>query len=508
VKETSVITSTLAGRLRALTEVGDDVPAVEFGGAWVAWGDLQRLARRASAELDALGLGEGARVGVVLENRPESIALVWLALTTSRCLTVFNPLQPMERLTADIARGAPPVLFATSRFWNDQAFTFAVVKTGAAGFVMDGPDARPAELPSVLQPATPARTAPGIAVELSTSGTTGPPKRIPLSYRQIEAALGSVNGHMAPGQRQRAPFTGGVSLVTTPMVHIGGLWGVLQGLAETRRLVLLERFTVDAWRDAVRRHRPRIAGLPPAAIRSVLDADVPAEDLESLRAITAGAAPTPPELADAFLDRYGIPVLVVYGATEFSGAVAGWSLRDHGKWWVRKRGSVGRPFPGVELRVIGEDGEPLAAGKVGVLEIRTPQAGGDGDWIRTSDLARVDDDGFLWLRGRADDVIIRGGFKVLPSTVVGALERHPAIAEAAVAGVPDQRLGQVPVAAFELAPGYDAPTDEELRAFCRKELLPYEVPVRFLPVDALPRGVSQKVSRTDLLTLFAETEGK
>jgi acyl-coenzyme A synthetase/AMP-(fatty) acid ligase len=492
----------LAERLGRLIGTDAGVPAVEYEGRAVTWGELRRLGEAAGRELDGLGLVEGARVGVVLGNRPESVGLVHLVLSTGRCLTVFNPLQPGERLAADIERTAPPVLFAPAAFWESEEFVLAAARSGAIGFAAEGASVQRVPVASVDGAAPPVRFAPGMAVQLSTSGTTGPPKRIPLAYRQLEAALGSAGGHMAAGRRERAPFTGGVTLVTTPMVHIGGLWGVLQSLAEARRMVLLERFTVDGWREVVRTHRPKVTGLPPAAMRSILDAEVPAEELSSLRAVTAGAAPTPPELAEAFQERYGVAVLVMYGATEFSGAIAGWSLGLHREWWERKKGSVGRPFPGVDLRVTGETGEVLSQGERGVLEVRAGQAGGAGRWTRTSDLARVDEDGFLWIEGRADDVIIRGGFKVHPSTVAAVLERHPAVAEAAVAGIPDERLGQVPVAAFEVRPGADVPGDAELRTWCRRELLPYEVPVRFLHVPELPRGVSQKVNRVDLVALF------
>ncbi|MEO3787585.1 fatty acid--CoA ligase family protein [Actinocorallia sp. B10E7] len=488
--------------MRRLDGTDAGVTAVDYQGAEITWGELRELGEAAGRELDALGLGEGARIGVVLGNRPESVALVHLILSTGRCATVFNPLQPAGRLVADVERTAPPVLFAPAVLWESAEFAGAAARAGAAGFAAEGRSVRRVALPAVDDASAPVRTAPGTAVELSTSGTTGPPKRIPLAYRQLESALDSVHGHMAAGRRERPPFTGGVVLLTTPIVHIGGMWGVIQALAEGRRMVLLERFTVDAWRELIRTHRPRVAGLPPTAMRGVLNADVPAEDLASLRAVIAGTAPTPPELIEEFQRRYDVAVLVMYGATEFSGAVAGWSLPLHQEWWERKKGSVGRPLPGVALRVVGEDGEEQPAGGSGVLEIRTAQAGGDGGWIRTSDLARLDSEGFLWIEGRADDVIIRGGFKVHPPVVAAALERHPAVSEAAVAGLPDERLGQVPVAAFEVRPGAEAPGAEELHEWCRRELLPYEVPVRFLPVRELPRGVSQKVSRVDLVALF------
>jgi acyl-coenzyme A synthetase/AMP-(fatty) acid ligase len=339
-----------------------------------------------------------------------------------------------------------------------------------------------------------------VAVEIFTSGTTGTPKRIPLTFRQLETALASALQHTRGAVADRPLLSGRPGLVALPLVHISGLWGVLQSLVEARPFVLLPRFTTAGWVAAVAEHRPPVAGLPPAAIRAVLEADVPPEALSSLRAINSGTAPLDPALAAAFTARFGIPVLSVYGATEFSGAVAGWSIADHRQYAGAKRGSVGRAFPHVDLRAVKPDGTACPPGEVGHLEVRTPQAGAD-DWVRTHDLARIDDDGFVWIAGRADDVIVRGGFKVTPTVVAAALARHPAVREAAVVGLPDERLGQVPVAAVELEPGALVPDPEELREFCRADLTPYEVPVAVVVVPALPRGAAMKVDRTALTTL-------
>jgi acyl-coenzyme A synthetase/AMP-(fatty) acid ligase len=293
-------------------------------------------------------------------------------------------------------------------------------------------------------------------------------------------------------------------VVSTPLVHIGGLWGALSTLHVGRRIVLLPRFQLDPWIEAVEKHRPRAAGLVPAAMRSVLDADVDPERLSSLQVVTSGTAPCPPDLADAFTDRYGICVLMTYGATEFAGAIAGWTLPLHKEWWSRKKGSAGRPFPGVTLRVTDEDGSLLPPGVSGHLEIRTAQSQlGADSWVRTSDLACLDEDGFLWIKGRADDAIIRGGFKVHPEVVKRVLEQHPGIREAAVTGLPDERLGEVPVAGVERMPGA-TPTGEELRRLCRDELTPYEVPAHIVVVDELPRTPSMKVPRIELLDLIRD----
>jgi acyl-CoA synthetase (AMP-forming)/AMP-acid ligase II len=130
------------------------------------------------------------------------------------------------------------------------------------------------------------------------------------------------------------------------------------------------------------------------------------------------------------------------------------------------------------------------------------EGGGEG-WVRTTDLARLDAEGFLFLEGRADDAILRGGFKIAPGEVARALERHPAVREAAVVGLPDPRLGEVPAAAVELEPGAEAPGEEELLAFARERLAGYQVPVRIRVVQALPRTPSLKVSRPAVRELLA-----
>ena len=147
----------------------------------------------------------------------------------------------------------------------------------------------------------------------------------------------------------------GVAVINAPLVHVAGLFRVLQCVADGRSFALLDRFTVEGWVDAVRRHRPATASLVPAALRMVLEADPDPADLASLRSVVSGTAPLDPADADAFTARFGVPVLVSYGATEFGGGVAGWNVADHRAFWATKRGSVGRAHAGCELRVVDAD---------------------------------------------------------------------------------------------------------------------------------------------------------
>ncbi|WP_030616795.1 class I adenylate-forming enzyme family protein [Streptomyces fulvoviolaceus] len=477
-----------------LAEAPADAEAIEHHGDWWTWGQVQKTAQGVVDALDAARLQEGARIGVVLENRPEHVAVVAAVIASGRCLVMLSPLQPAARLAADIARCELPVVVSGAEALAREGVLSAVTGHGAA--LELGADGTLRAVGGTAPAESPAN--PGVAVEMLTSGTTGPPKRVHLRIGQLDQAL--VSGGQTP--KSARLLSPSASLVATPLVHIGGLWRALACLATGRRMLLLPKFAVEPWVSAVERHGLRAASLVPAAIRAVLDAGVSKERLAALQVITSGTAPCPAELADAFFRTYGIPVLMTYGATEFAGAVVGWTLPLHERWWQRKAGSAGRAFDGVELRVTGEDGAELPVGRTGRLEVRTEQSTRGGrTWVRTSDLARIDADRFVWIEGRADDAIIRGGFKVQPETVKKVLESHPAVREAAVAGLPDPRLGEVPVAAVEIEPGRPAPDTAELVALCRAELTPYEVPAHIVVLDALPRTPSSKVSRVELIDL-------
>jgi acyl-coenzyme A synthetase/AMP-(fatty) acid ligase len=237
----------------------------------------------------------------------------------------------------------------------------------------------------------------------------------------------------------------------------------------------------------------------------VLDADLDPADLASVRSVVSGTAPLAPEDADAFREKYGVPVLIAYAATEFGGGVAGWNLADHERFWVAKRGSVGRAHPGCELRVVDPDsGLTRGPDEEGLLEVKAQQLGDDSGWTRTTDVARIDVDGFLWILGRSDQAIIRGGFKIRPEDVRAALERDPRVRGAAVISRADARLGAVPVAAVELRPGVPPVSAAELLAEAAHVLARYELPDELRLIEALPRTPSGKVDLAAVRELFAE----
>jgi acyl-coenzyme A synthetase/AMP-(fatty) acid ligase len=339
-----------------------------------------------------------------------------------------------------------------------------------------------------------------------TSGTTGPPKRIDLTYDTLQRVMLGAK-YYDRDQVVQTRLRSGVTIVNSPLVHLGGIFRILLSLNDGRAMALLGRFTVDGWYDLVRRHRPRTSTLVPTALRMVLEADLDPDELSSIKSVVCGTAPLSADDADAFFEKYRIPVLISFAATEFGGPVAGWNLADHAEHWSAKRGSVGRVHPGSELRVVDEDdGHVLGVDEVGLLEVKAGQLG-DGAWVRTTDLARLDADGFLWILGRADQAIIRGGFKVRPDDVRAALEAHPAVRGAAVVGIADERLGAVPVAVVELRPAAGPTTVDDLLEHLGRRLAPYEVPTAITVVDLLPRTDSGKVDLGGVRAIVEPAEG-
>lgn len=498
--------SRLSDLVRGVMRVDPAARAMEYQGRWWSWGDLDRLVLALDDALADAGIEPGARVGGLLRNRPQVAALLVGLVTGDRCVVTLNPSLPDDRLAGDILALKPPAVIGMAEDWARPALVDAARTIGAMALQLPAEPGGPVTVVAGLSRPTGDdlnRLAPGVGVEMLTSGTTGAPKRVPLKAATLEQAIvdAGVYDNRKPGDPPR--LRGGVQILNAPFAHIGGVFGLFNCLAGGRSSCLLDKFSVAEWVDAVRRYRPKVAGAPPSALRMILDSDVSRDDVSSLVAFRTGTAPLDPDLADAFFEKFGIPVLQNYGATEFAGGVAGWTIGDFHKHHKDKRGSVGRMNPGCEARIVDpETGAVLPFGTEGLLELRAAHLGDGASWMRTTDLAVLDADNFLWINGRFDNAIIRGGFKIFPDDVVRAMEQHPAIREAAVVALPDPRLGQVPAAAYIAKSGATLPSDDELRAFLKERLLPYQLPVQVLVVDEMPRTPSLKVSQPDLRKLF------
>ncbi len=441
----------------------------------VTAGTARVEAARIGARLRSAGVEPGQAVVVQLPNGPEFVFAmfgVWLA---GAVFVPANLRQPQAELDHVLASTAPAA-------------------------VIDTTGVRLSEVP-------PTRYERDTAFVTWTSGTTGKPKAILQTHtgylELLDRVLGPLRGRPADPARPPSP-----NLVPVSLALNAGIYNVLFGLRAGASLVLMDRFSTSEFATLVGRFSIRSTVLPPAAMVMLAD-DAGVTDLAPLRYVRSITAPLSPLAARRFSDKFGVTVLNGYGQAEI-GEVIGWTAadaRDH----PEKIGAAGRPHPGVAIKVMGEDGSPTPADTVGELLVKPPRmasgyADGEGledrldpeGYVRTGDFARVDDDGFVWIEGRVGDVINRGGNKVFPGQVEEVLLLSPSVSEVAVVGLPDERLGEVPLA-FVVG---DAP-DAELDRLCRDHLVAYKIPVAFRHVDELPKSEVGKILRRELVAMAA-----
>jgi long-chain acyl-CoA synthetase len=463
-----------------------DAPAVHAGGATTTIAELRAQADEIAGELRHAGVGLGAAVGVRLPNTAELVATlfgVW------RVGGVYVPLNP--RLTA-----------------TEVDHVLGAVRPTAL-VTPDGVMAGVAE---------PSHHTPDIALIQFTSGTTGRPKPVLLRHDGVLELLDGVIGTVRSGSSTGPAKRPMPNLVPVSLSVWAGIYQVLFAFRVGAPVVLMDGFDAREFVRLVREFAIRSTVLPPAAMTMLCD-DETVTDLTPLRYVRSISAPLSALQARRFHDQFGISVMNGWGQTEIGGEIVGWSGADTKEWGDSKLGAVGRPHRGVSVRAVDESGETVAVGESGELWVMTPalSAGyADGNdlgdrlsadgWFRTGDIGSVDQDGFVWIEGRVSDVINRGGLKVYPDEVAEVLRLSPAVADAAVVGVPDDRLGEVPWA-FVVAASPLPPSADELEALAREHLAPYKVPVRFELIDELPRNEAGKVRKADLLARSAAEPG-
>ena len=356
-----------------------------------------------------------------------------------------------------------------------------------------------------------------VAVLLYTSGTTSEPKAAVLRHRHLTSyLLGSID-FGAAGEHEAV-------IVSVPPYHIAGVSNLLSNICAGRRVVYLETFTAQGWLDCVRAEAITHALLVPTMLAKITehldqatDADVP-----TLKSLAYGGAKMPiPVLERAIRLFPGVDFVNAYGLTETSSTIAVLGPDDHraalqGDSVARARlGSAGRLLPGIEVEIRGPGG-PLPTGTAGDIYVRGDQVSGeyrgagsvlDGNgWFATRDRGWVDEDGYLFVEGRTDDTIIRGGENIAPAEIEDVLLEHSAVVEAAVVGVPDEHWGQEIAAAVVLRPGRIVHA-EELREWVRSRLRGSKTPTLIAIRDALPQTATGKVLRRELLADLLATRG-
>jgi acyl-CoA synthetase (AMP-forming)/AMP-acid ligase II len=457
------------------------------------YAELDRWVRSAAAALTARGAGPGARVALVDNGSVLSVATILASARVGAASAQMNVLLTPDELRKLVATVGARVGVAGEPFRAHLAEALghgAVLGEGdiegADGSEPDGPTAAVDDEDEALV--------------LFTSGTTGLPKPIFITHRVVTERLGFYATPIDPG----GPPV--VDMMSAPIFHIGGTLGLLVSLRSGRTVVMLPRFDAGAWLRAVEEHRVSRTFMVPTMVQRILDhPDLPSRDLSSLRQISYGAAAAPVELVERALDALPhVDFMNVFGQTETLGAYAALGAEDHRA--RRKLGSAGVPFAGVEVRIVDVASEtdcpPGAVGEVWVRASQNVTAG----WLRTGDLASLDDDGYLHPIGRVSDIINRGGEKLGPAEVEDVLRSHPAVRDVGVCGLPDPELGERVGAVVVTIDGHPLDPDD-LRAFAARRLARYKLPERIVFADDLPYGNLGKVSRRALAAVILAREG-
>lgn len=354
----------------------------------------------------------------------------------------------------------------------------------------------------------------GVAVLLFTSGTTGEPKAAVLRHRHLTSyILGSVEFLGADEEDAQ--------LVSVPPYHIAGISAVLSSTFGGRRIIYLPGFDAEDWVATMAAEEITQAMVVPTMLGRILDVlDETGTDLDRLRHLSYGGGRMPVELIRRAMTRLPkVQYVNAYGLTETSSTISVLGPDDHVEALASdepglqsRLGSVGRPLPSVEVEIRDPQGRPLPAGERGEVYVRGEQVAGeylgrsvltDDGWFPTNDAGHLDDDGFLYLDGRLDDVIVRGAENLSPGEIEDVLLAHPAVAEAAVFGLPDAEWGEQVAAAVVLRPGHGATSVEDLQAHVRERLRSTKTPQDLRVVPELPHSETGKLLRRVLRDDFA-----
>jgi long-chain acyl-CoA synthetase len=500
----------LATILRESTNAAPDRPLIHFADRSFSYAQVDEVSGRVATSLRRLGLRPGQKVAVHLPNVPQFLFIYFGILKAGLVMVPLNPLLRAPEITYHL-ENSDSVLLVTFDAFAGQALDGAAALGGLPTYVVTSPgsggppegtrhfdELYRAEDTREIEPTNPDDT----ALLLYTSGTTGRPKGAELTHFQLFMActVGGETFGYTPDD---------VSLVVLPLFHVFGLSSTLNvTIRFGGAAVLVPRFETGAVLDAMQRHRCTVFCGVPTMYGALLQAGDGGRDLSALRVGVSGAASIPGEVIRGFEKAFpGVVILEGYGLSE-TAALATFNQSAE----VRRVLSIGRPMWGVEIRIVDNEGRELPPGPehVGEIVIRghnvmkgyyknpeaTAEAIRDG-WFHTGDLAYRDPDGFLFIVDRKKDLVIRGGFNVYPREVEEVLYQHHAVAEAAVVGRPDERLGEEVVAYVSAKPSAQVVPDE-LIVFCRERLAAYKYPREVHVLDDLPKNATGKILKIEL----------
>jgi acyl-CoA synthetase (AMP-forming)/AMP-acid ligase II len=492
----------------------DDVEAVRIGEQAWRWAELGDRVDRVAAGLAAEGVEAGQRIAFLDKNSAACLEVAYGGARLGAVTTVVNWRLAPEEWHYVLDDSQAVLLFAGHEF-AEAAGQLRDRLPHLKRIVVVGADAD--EYEDWLAAQEPRQSGSDaspddVVLQLYTSGTTGFPKGVMLTHRNVAA-------HNAAAVKVVAPSEDTVAMVPMPLYHVGGLAYALWNLAAGARIVLVRDAVPSVLLDTIEQQGVTDTFIVPALIGALLqDPSIDGRDFSRLRHLLYGASPMPGPLMQACLQRFPGILGQVYGMTELSGAVSYLAPEDHADASHPERLlSAGRPYPGVEVRVVDTEGRSLGAGELGELWVRSrqcmagywrkPEATAEtlveDGWLRTGDVARVDDGGFVYLEDRLKDMVISGGENVYPAEVERVLVQHPSVADVAVIGVPDEKWGETVKAVVVPAPGATVDADE-LIAHCRQHLAGYKRPTSVDVLEALPRNATGKVLRRELRAPYWE----
>lgn len=494
-----------------------------FGEHRATYEELLGRVRRLASAFSARGVGSGDRIGVLATNSHRYVECYYAAAMAGATFVPLNYRAKLHELEHMIGKAEPKILLFEERYretldkLNDLPGAMKRISLGSAA--SSGEEAFEDVLASGADEFEDAEVEESdTSILMYTSGTTSLPKGVLLTFGDFTAyVVGTVD--MADGEPR------GAALNCVPLYHIAGATNIMTSIWTGRKLVLLPQFEPGAWLETVQREKITHAFVVPTMMKKILDhPDFGSFDLSSLTNLSYGGAPMPLPVIRRALESFPKTVGFVnaFGQTETTSTLTVLGPDDHrltgdaaaDELVLRRLSSIGRPLPDVEVKVVDEAGTSLGPNETGEILVRTPRVmkgyagnvdGGartdDDGYLHTRDLGFIDDEGYVFLVGRADDMIIRGGENIAPAEVEGVLQTHPAVDEVAVLGLANEEWGQIVAAAVVLRSGESA-APEDFSEYCRTRLATFKKPERVHILEELPRNPLGKILRNDLRKLF------
>ena len=491
-------------------EIRPDAVALHFEGRHLTFGELDRRTNRVANGLIAEGMRPQTRIAILSKNTPAFFELWFGAAKADVVLVPVNFRLAPPEVAFVVEDAGAQLLFVGADFYPLVEKLADQLKSVRRIIALDGPHGSWARYSDWLA-AQPERD-PGIeiapahcAIQMYTSGTTGQPKGAQLSHANLLRLLPGALEHFGDWH------DGDVNLVCMPLFHIGGSgWGLI-GFYCGVESVLMRDPDPAAILRLIPEYRITKAFFVPALMLFLLQApQCAATDFSTLELIVYGASPAPLDLVRRAVKAFGCDLAQVYGLTETTGAITYLGPEAHNSGDAERLKSCGQAMNGVELRVVDAAGKDVATGEVGEVVCRSTQvmlgywnqseatkrAIRDG-WFHTGDAGYLDAEGYLYIYDRVKDMIISGGENIYPAEVESALFSHPAVADVAVIGVPDEKWGESVKAFVVKKPGVEV-TPEDLIVFARERIAGYKVPRSIDFIDALPRNPTGKILKREL----------